>query len=186
MKKELKPRRVFVNPVFKDKATILKSNDETGGEYSLGELEVSPGGKNFLHIHNSFEETFTSIKGILGIALKDKRIYLKPGESITVPKNTPHNFFNSTNETVICHVRFVPGNGGFEKGLAIGYGLAADGKTNKHGLPKNFTHMALLINLTDTNPDGPLSLLMPVFNWLAKRARKKGIEKKLLEKYYYQ
>jgi len=185
MKKELKPRRVFINPVFKDKATVLKSNAETGGEYSLGELEVSPGGGNFLHSHSAFEETFTAIKGILGVFVNNKRIFLKPGESVTVPRNTPHHFFNATDEIVVCQVRFKPGHEGFEKGLAIGYGLASDGKTNNKGVPKNLTHLALLVNLTDTRAVGPLSLLTPVFGWIANRARKKGIEMKLLEKYYY-
>ena len=50
MKKELKPRRVFINPIYKDKVTILKGSVETEGIYSLGELEISPGGGNSLHI----------------------------------------------------------------------------------------------------------------------------------------
>ena len=185
MKKELKPRRVFINPIYRDKATILKSSSDTGGLYSLGELEVSPGGGNTFHVHSEFEETFTAVKGVLGVALKDKMIFLKPGESFTVPKHTPHHFFNDTNEVIVCQVKFSPGHDGFEKGLAIAYGLASDGKTNKKGIPKSLNHLALLVNLTDTNPAG-LGILTPIFNWLAKRARKNGTEQALLKKYYYQ
>jgi len=186
MKKELKPRRVFINPIYKDKVTILKSSVETGGVYSLGELEISPGGGNSLHIHSAFDETFTAVKGILGVALKDKKIFLKPGESFTVTKHTPHHFFNTTNEMVVCQVKFTPGHDGFEKGIAIAYGLASDGKTNRKGIPKNISHLALLVKLTDTNPAGFMGMLNPVFGWLAKRAKKNGTEHTLLKEYYYQ
>ncbi len=78
-------------------------------------------------------------------------------------------------------MKLVPGHDGFEKGIAIAYGLAADGKTNKKGVPKSLMHLALTIVLTDTRPAGAFGLLVPVFKWLAKRAREKGIETTLLE-----
>lgn len=185
MERELKPRRVFVNPVYKDKVTILKSSEETGGLYSLGELEVSPGGGNQLHTHTAFDETFTAVRGVLGVAVKDEKLFLLPGDSYTVPKHTPHHFFNITNETVVCQVKFTPGHEGFEKGIAIAYGLAAEGKTNKKGIPKNLMYLALIIKLTDTSPIGLLKMLNPVFSWLAKKAKKNGMEDALLKKYYY-
>lgn len=80
----------------------------------------------------------------------------------------------------------MPGHEGFPKGLAIAYGLAADGKTNKKGIPRSLTHLALLIVLTDTKPTGLTGLLFPLFKWLAKRARNNGTEKALLQKYYYE
>ena len=184
MKKQLQAKRIFINPAFKDKATILKTSEETGGLYSLGELEVLPGGGNYMHTHSAFEETFTAVKGILGVVMNNKKHYLTPGESITVPRDTPHHFFNETSQAVTCHVKFTPGHEGFPKGLAIAYGLAADGKTNKKGMPKSLTHLALLIVLTDTKPTGMFGLLFPVFKWLAKKARRSGMEKMLLEKYY--
>lgn len=186
MKKQLIARRVFINPMYKDKATVLKTSEETGGAYSLGELEVWPGGGNPMHKHSAFTETFTAIKGTLGIALKDKKYYLKPGESITVPLHTPHHFFNDGQQPVTCHVKFVPGHADFVKGLAIGYGLAADGKTNKKGVPKSFTHLALLIVLTDTKATGLLGALFPLFKRLAGKARRNGTEEALLKKYYYE
>ena len=186
MKKEMMPRRVFINPVYKDKVTMLKTSTETGGSYSLGELEVSPGGGNSFHIHTAFDETFTAVKGVLGVALKNEMILLQPGESFTITKFTPHHFFNTTDEKIVCHVKFTPGHDGFEKGLAIAYGLATDGKTNPKGIPKNINHLALIMNLTNTNPTGLFGKLTPLFNWLAKRAKRKGMERELLLKYYYQ
>ena len=177
---------VFINPVYKDKVTVIRSSMETGAAFSLFELEVSPGGGNTQHVHSAFEETFTSVKGLLGVAIRDEKILLQPGESITIPKFTPHYFFNNTEEMVTCQIRFTPGHEGFEKGLAILYGLAADGKTNRKGLPRNIGHLALLVDLTDTNPSGITGMLSPIFGWLANKARKDGTEQSLLDKYYYQ
>jgi hypothetical protein len=60
MEKKLVARKVFYNPIYRDKVTVLKSASETGGLYSLGELEVSSGGGNSMHVHSAFEETFTA------------------------------------------------------------------------------------------------------------------------------
>src|SRR5262245_38245888 len=117
-------KRVHVNPIYKDKAVMLKSPEDTGGAYVLGELEVQPGGGNFMHVHSAFAETFTAVRGTLGVMLSKRKHYLKPGESITIPIGTPHCFFNDGTEKVVCHVRFEPGHDNFFKGLAIGYGLA--------------------------------------------------------------
>jgi mannose-6-phosphate isomerase-like protein (cupin superfamily) len=186
MGKKLIARRVFVNPIYKDKATVLESVDETGGRYMLGELEIAPGGGNFMHTHSAFEETFIAVKGTLGIVLKNKKYFLQPGESITVPLHAPHHFFNNTNETVTCHIKFTPGHEGFVKGIAIGYGLARDGKTNGKGIPKKLMHLALLMVLTDTKPTGIMGALFPVFKWMAKKAKMNGTEQALLYKYYYE
>ncbi|HTE23542.1 cupin domain-containing protein [Flavitalea sp.] len=185
MEKKLVPRKVFYNPIYRDKVTVLKSASETGGLYSLGELEISPGGGDSMHVHSAFEETFTAVRGELGVMLSGKLYNLRPGESITVPRNTTHHFINKSGETIVCQVRFVPGHGDFVKGLAIGYGLATEGKTTKKGIPKSLTHLALLMVLTDTQPSGMLKYIFPIFKWLAAKARKDGTQQMLLEKYYY-
>ena len=58
---------------------MLKTSEETSGQYLLGLLEVSPGGGNPMHTHSLFEETFTAVEGRLGVRYGDKKIYLKPG-----------------------------------------------------------------------------------------------------------
>jgi mannose-6-phosphate isomerase-like protein (cupin superfamily) len=179
-------KREFGNPAYKDKVTVLKTSEETKGEYSLGQLEVYPGGGNGLHIHTAFTETFTAVKGTLGVVLRDKKIYLKPGDSLTIPLQMPHYFFNDNKETIVCNIKLQPGHQGFEKGIAIAYGLATDGKSSKKGVPKSISHLALIMMLTDTHPAGVLGWLKPLFRSLANRAKRKGVEKELLEKYYYQ
>jgi hypothetical protein len=118
--------------------------------------------------------------------LNKKKYYLKPGESMTVPLYAPHHFFNDTKEPVTCHIKFAPGHDGFPKGIAIGYGLAADGKTNSKGIPKSLKQLAMLMVLTDTKPVGLMGLLFPLFKFLAAKAKRDGTEQALLEQYYYE
>lgn len=185
MAKQLVPKKVFINPAFKDKVTVLYTSEETGGAYSMGLLEIAPGGGNPMHTHSAFEETFTAVEGVLGVNVDGKKHYLRPGESITVPLHTPHHFFNNSSERVSCYIKFVPGHEDFVKGLAIGYGLATDKLTSKKGIPKSLKHLAVMICLMDTKPTGFLGLLFPLFKRLAAKARKEGTEQLLLEKYYY-
>ena len=57
-------KRVINNPIFDDTVTFVKTSKETGGEYTLLEIQLSPGGGNPLHYHFDYEETFTAKEGI--------------------------------------------------------------------------------------------------------------------------
>lgn len=80
-------------------------------------------------------------------------------------------------------VELRPGHAGFENSLKIAYGLAKDGLTNNKSIPKSLSHLAVLADIGGTVPGGIFSKLMPLLRWQAGRARKKGIEKMLIEKY---
>lgn len=92
MEKKLRVRREFFNPVFKDSAKVLTTSEETGGAFMVGELTISPGGGNFMHTHSAFEETFTAVKGILGVGVNDKKYFLSPGNPSPF-RFTPHIIF---------------------------------------------------------------------------------------------
>jgi len=179
-------RKIYVNPIFKDKATVLKTLADTEGVYTLGELVVYPGGNNFLHTHNNFEETFIGVEGSIGVRIRNEEFLLGPGQSMTIPRKTPHYFFNRSDKPVTCYVRMDPGQDDFIKGIAILYGLAADQKTDSKGKPKSLTDLAMISILMDTKPSGALGWLYPLFRWLAASGRKNGREKEHLEKYYFE
>jgi len=176
-------KRTFVNPALNDAATFLKTSEETKGEYTLIEIEL---GKSYgppLHYHNAFSEKFQVQEGILYVQVgKDKKA-LNAGESVTVPAGTPHRFYNETNDKVRFHITLKPGHTGMENFIKIFYGLAADGLTDKKGKPKNFAHLAVALILSDSNAPGWMSLLSPVIRGVAKRAKKNGTEKWLLNQY---
>jgi len=175
-------RRIF-NPIQKDAITFVRTAEETGGAYSLADMEVSPGGGNILHYHTTFAEHFTVVSGEFGVQIGKDRFVLKPGESALAPAMAVHRWYNNTQQIATVRIELRPGNTGFERSLQIAYGLARDGLSNRKGVPKSIVHTALLIELSDTNVPGFLSVVAPLLRVIAKRARRKGIERELVDRY---
>jgi quercetin dioxygenase-like cupin family protein len=177
-----KSHRVIENPVIKDRATILKSRDDTNGAYLLEKLEVAPGGENLMHFHTSFTEKFSVVDGQLNVSLNGEEKVLKAGEFAFVPAMAHHRFYNTSDEYVTAIVEIRPARN-FEKALRIGYGLARDGKVNAKAVPKNIWHLALLFQLGESYMSGvPLFLQRGIFGTLAGIAKLLG-QDKALEKY---
>ncbi len=177
MKKEI------FNPIFKDSCTFLRTSAETHGQVSDMMVELGAHGRNPMHKHSKFAETFTVWEGQLGLMYKNKEVILSAGEKLTVEKGEPHCFFNPTTSSVKFKVQFSPGHEGAENMLRILYGMAADGATDKKGIPKSLRTIALLGELGDTTLTGIYSLLNPLLKRLAVNARKAGLEKFLVSKY---
>lgn len=151
--------------------------------YCECEVMLLPGGKNVAHIHKKYSETFTPIEGNLGVKAGGKTIILKPGETFTVPIGVVHYFFNPGGETIRYKVVIAPGFDGFEYMLRILYGMARDGQTDKKGLPKSLSLIALIAEIGDTSLPGVFVLLAPLLKFLATRARKRGEEQRLMRLY---
>ena len=177
MKKEI------FNPIFKDTCTFLKTSAETGGQLSDMMVELGGHGGNPMHKHSKFAETFIVWEGELGLLYKKRKVILTAGEKLTVEKGEPHCFFNPTNNPVKFQVQFSPGHEGAENMLRILYGMAADGTTDKKGIPKSLQTIAILGELGDTTLTGLYSLLNPFLKWLALNGRKARMEKFLVNKY---
>ena len=171
------------NPIQKDYATFLETSGESGGEHSLIEVEVAPGGGTTPHYHLTYAEHFEVISGALEVMIGGETRTLTAGEKSVAPKNTLHNFHNATDRSTTFLVEFRPGHGGFEKALRVAYGLASDGLSNSKGLPKNLYHTALLFEWGDGRMPGLFGVLEPMFRLLAKRARRKGIDRELEARY---
>lgn len=160
-------KRVFINPLIGDKATLIKSAEETQGAYSLLEIELVPGGGNMVHAHDLFSESFRVLEGELAITVDHCELTLHSGDAYTVEPNRFHCFRNKTENPVKFMVTLTPGHTGFEKSLAIAYGLAEDGEMNKDGIPQKFSHLSILAAMGGTKLPGLLRLMMPVFQLVA-------------------
>jgi mannose-6-phosphate isomerase-like protein (cupin superfamily) len=176
-------RKVYLNPVIGDKLVFLKTSRETGGAYTLVEIELAPGGGNIPHIHGTFSETFIPLEGTLQVRSGNQQLHLHPGQTYTVPPGAPHCFSNPSDKPIRFQAELRPGHEGFENSLKIANGLASDGLTNRKGVPRNLMHLSVVGIIGDTYLPGPLALLMPLFRWLARRARRLGVEKQLLQRY---
>ena len=175
-------RRIY-NPIQKDAATFLQTSEETGGELTLIEIEAAPGGGTTPHYHKTYAEHFEVVKGALEVTVDGATQVLRPGEKAVAPIDALHRWHNATGEQVVFLVELRPGHGGFEKSLRVAYGLASDGLSNSKGLPKNPYHTALLFELGEGRLPGIFALLEPLFGLLARRARRKGIDKDLEARY---
>jgi quercetin dioxygenase-like cupin family protein len=175
--------REIYNPVQRDRVTFLKTATETGSELTLLEMEVAPGGGNFLHIHTTYSERFTVIEGQLGVRIGKQQRVLRAGETALAPAGAVHRWYNPSTEPARIYVELRPGHAGFEQTLRIGYGLATDGYTNAAGIPKNLLHLALLTQMSDIKVVGPMAMLTPLFGLLARIARRRGVEADLLARY---
>jgi hypothetical protein len=67
-------KKVIVNPIFRDTVTFIKTSAETKEQFTEAELTLMPGGRNPLHYHLSYSETFTAIDGELGVGLADMNL----------------------------------------------------------------------------------------------------------------
>ena len=175
-------RRIY-NPIQKDYATFLETSEETGGEHTLIEIEVAPGGGTTPHYHLTYAEHFEVISGALEVMVGGETRTLTAGEKAVAPKKTLHNFHNATDEPTTFLIELRPGSSGFEKALRVAYGLASDGLSNSKGLPKNLYHTALLFEWGEGRLPGIFALLEPLFGLLARRARRKGIDRELEARY---
>lgn len=176
-------KRVFENSIIKDRVMLVELSNETGGAYTLIEVELQPGSGKQLHYHTRLAKKFTAIKGELVLVMGRQQLRLQAGESVMVPADRLHRFYNPSDKPIIFQVKLTPGHERFEHGLAIAYGLAEDGKLNKKGIPKNLDHMALLMSFTDTGVPGFFSLIDPVIKWRAEMAMKRGLHLELIKRY---
>jgi quercetin dioxygenase-like cupin family protein len=175
--------REIYNPVQRDRVTFLKTADETGGELTLLEMEVAPGGGNSLHIHTTYSERFTVIEGQLGVQIGKERHALRSGKTAIAPAGAIPRWYNASAQPARIYVELRPGHAGFERALRIAYGLASDEQTNAAGIPKNLLHLAVLTQLSDIKMVGPLAALTPLFALLARIARSRGVEADLQARY---
>jgi mannose-6-phosphate isomerase-like protein (cupin superfamily) len=174
--------RSIYNPVQRDLVIFLETAAESGGQRTLIEVELEPKGGNGLHYHTRFTERFRVLSGTLGVQLGRQTLHLGPGEEALVERNVVHRFFNPTGELTRFTTELAPGDAGFEDGLMIAYGLASDGQTN-NGVPKSLLELALIVELTGTRLSGAMGALNPIFSRLAALARRRGVERRLVERY---
>ena len=180
---QLTGQRRYYHPIQKDSATFLKTSEETDGEYTLIEVEVAPGGGNDPHYHKTYDEHFEVLEGALEVLVDKESHILRPGQKAVAKKNSLHRFRNTTEERAKFLVELRPGHAGFEKALKIAYGLASDGRVFGEGTPRNLYHLALLLEWSEVRLPGVFTIMEPLFRLLAKRARRKGIDRELEETY---
>ncbi len=176
--------RTIENPIAGERVTFLASAEETDGEYVRIRNETSAGAQGVvMHYHLAYTEAFEVLSGTLDVCVGSKENYLVlgEGESVFVPLNTAHRFWNSSTEPVVFEVEIRPARN-FEKALRTQFGLVADGRTNEKAIPKNILELALIYELSESYIVGmPLFLQKGIFGVLAGVARLLGYDPEFSE-----
>jgi quercetin dioxygenase-like cupin family protein len=123
------------NPVTGERITFLATSADTNGEAVVIEVAVEPDG--FVaagHVHPSQTERFAVVSGTLGLKVGNRRLELHQGDAAAVDPGTPHRFWNAGEDEVRFRCEIRPALA-FESLLETMFALAADGKTNRKGMP---------------------------------------------------
>jgi quercetin dioxygenase-like cupin family protein len=82
-----------------DTYTILLSGDDTAGRFCLIDMSIPPEGGPGPHRHD-FEETFILVEGEMEATFRGKKTTVRAGDTVHIPANAPHQFHNSSSQTV--------------------------------------------------------------------------------------
>ncbi len=173
----------ITNPKNQDSVTFLETSATTGGQRTLLEVEVAPGGRNRLHFHKTFTEHFIATAGPVRLATVDGDLTLQPGERFSASPHVQHAFFNDTGAPMRFEVEMTPANEPFELFLQVAYGLINDTWTLPGGFPINPLHLGVLYELGDTHYKGILQWMTPLAAMMAALARWTGTRRRLIDAY---
>jgi quercetin dioxygenase-like cupin family protein len=131
----IRPGDRLENPVTGEVMIFRRTAAETGGESLLVEVIVRPHGfVAAAHLHPFQTERFEVLEGRLGLRIDGKELQAGPGDVAVVPPGTPHRFWNAGEEDARFVVEVRPALQ-FESLIETMFTLAAQGKTNRKGLP---------------------------------------------------
>jgi mannose-6-phosphate isomerase-like protein (cupin superfamily) len=134
---------IIENPVTGERIVFHQTSAETNGEAVVVETFVQPNGfVTAAHVHPMQEERFEIISGRLGLKVGGKEVVADPEETLTIPAGTPHRFWNAGDDEVRFRCTVRPALQ-FEQLLETMFALAADGKTNRKGMP-NLLRLAVI------------------------------------------
>ena len=141
----VRPGDTIVNPVTGETIAFRRTAAQTGGELVEIECTVEAGGGvAAAHVHPFQSERFEILEGTLELRRGRRKQTATAGDVVTVEPGTVHSFRNvgDTPARFVCEVRPALQ---FECFVETMFGLAADGKTNRNGMP-NPLRLAVIAN----------------------------------------
>jgi quercetin dioxygenase-like cupin family protein len=136
---------VLTNPVTGERLHFQKTSADTGGEYVLVEVTVEPDGAvAAAHVHPYQSETFELLEGAVWFRRGREEILAGAGDTVHVEPGTAHKFWNAGERPARFRTEIRPALE-FESLIETMFGLAADGRTNRKGMP-NPLRLAVIAN----------------------------------------
>ncbi|MFT6324418.1 MAG: quercetin dioxygenase-like cupin family protein [Salibacteraceae bacterium] len=154
----IKKGDTIINVRTGQKMTFLETWAETNGtQLKIDCVSPASSEREKAHYHPYQENRFTILKGGLYFTISGKKKLARVGDVISIPKNTPHSFYNHGQTDARYIQEFFPAlktDSLFETFFV----LARDGKLNKRGAP-NILRMAVIL----LNFEKEIRLIQP--NW---------------------
>jgi mannose-6-phosphate isomerase-like protein (cupin superfamily) len=133
------------NPATGEELRFLKTAADTDGEYVLVEARIAPDGTvAAAHVHPYQSERFEIVRGEVGFRKGRETIVARAGDVVEIEPGTAHKFWNAGETEAIFRTEVRPALQ-FERLIETMFGLAADGKTNRKGMP-NPLRLAVIAN----------------------------------------
>ena len=131
----IRPGDRLENPVTGEVVVFRRTSEETNGESVLVETIVRPNGfVAAAHVHPYQTERFEILDGLVGLRIGDDELVAEPGDVAVVAAGIPHRFWNAGEREArfLCEVRPALQ---FESLIETMFTLAAEGRTNRRGMP---------------------------------------------------
>ena len=127
---------VSANPVTRERSITIEAPAENPERRLVTELHLTPGARVALeHMHPEVDESFEVVEGRLGWKLDGKTGTAGPGESVTIPRGSWHDWWQVGDEPTVARVTVTPGDG-FVNLISTLWGVGVDGFTDAKGAPK--------------------------------------------------
>jgi quercetin dioxygenase-like cupin family protein len=134
----INPGDTLYNPVTGESMTFITTSRQTGGEYV--EIELSADPDAFVaaaHVHPAQTETFLVLEGTLAAKIDGTMHTAALGDVLVVEAGQAHKWWNGGDSRLVFRCEIRPALQ-FESLIETMFSLAADGKTNKKGMPNPF------------------------------------------------
>jgi len=126
---------VWVNPVTRERATILERTWDNPDGRATAELTALVGARVMgEHLHPALVERFTVLEGELTVKRNGQTGILHQGETAVIEPGVWHDWWNASNRDARVRVEITPGER-FVHMIETFFGLARLGYTDSKGLP---------------------------------------------------
>ena len=129
---------ILENPVTGERLVFHETAAETNGMYTIADCYVAPhGAVAAAHVHPYQTEVFEVLYGKIAVKLGRTKVEAGAGEVVVIEPGVSHKFWNAGDDELAFRVSVNPSLE-WEQLLETMYTLAADGKTNRRGMPNPF------------------------------------------------
>jgi quercetin dioxygenase-like cupin family protein len=127
---------VIENPVTGQRLIFLVTSADSDGELFAAEGVFSPGGfAGVPHVHPHQDERFEVLAGDAAFDIDGDRHVLTAGDTIDVPRGTPHTFANAGADEMRVRFEFRPALTSTERFYELYFAFAQQGRVNAKAMP---------------------------------------------------